>query len=1534
LSDLQPLEPLPAQWQLKSFAAKGAAKLQLDPEAGLVAELIVDAVGQQYRIVAAEKEIVTIDPPLTSELPAQTVVRKVTSFAPFDGASRNRQEHALYLGHAELLNIEAAVTIAVVGAQTLRTGVTWQYWGKVDPNDEAGWQSFTLAGVQQADALVLIKPKGAIDPRVIGGKSSRWIRGVTKHVPAGQQPFRPNELAIRVNAATCGQTVKCSDDTGESPAAEGMSNTTPLVLESTFFPLGREPRQFDAFYLGSVEAFSKTSADVQLCLEMADPTFATLSTVRGGGPSGNILAGVAADRALHLFELNATSGALEKFPHREALQPPLPGFNGQPEPGNAVALDSKPPWRLPMWIVASDLFVGTSAAANVWIWRERLNAPAISGWVSFGQVPATPSSAALIDGLVYLAGPGKLAALRDGVLSFRDLNGTQWIPVPTIDVANANAPVVLKSIVPILEETASHQLTSAGLGMVGVGSDKRIYEVAIDGHCTRLSPLGVDVDLRPVAVRRFTNPALVIALLQKTSNKIITFHSINGEAPLTLLAGENVLGFDAVISSSGELYFLATLAQGGVADLGSWTPPLQIANTQLFRAPIAANVGVPGGAPTALDHNVVIPGKNADVLVAGFDITQRLLLQADVEAGFVTPSSTPAFQQNDVVTLDIGPQGPFTRRRITQTATTKDGESFYPINQPFTPGSSGPIYGFHSTGPSLTGNLNHNNATLQLNTTDQQTVEGALLLSQNLIHRVTAINVITGNRFATLDPAPVANVANAHYWNSVPISGRLAPYMRPDAANNNWDAALLDHATLVFFGASPENQKGKAFAVGSGNRPTLIVLDDDWTAPPVPGLASPFVLDAAVGAWSRFLGDTSTNPELSWEYWNGKGWWKLGITFDETLNLKSSGALRFKVPDDINSSDWAGKTNYWIRARLVGGDYGREKVTVKSKDLGGGVSEQTVERSSADVRAPSVVKLHISYQLCDGVNPVFVLAQDSGSIRDQSDANRTRGAIVEAFVPLDVAMGRLAGSIASPKDAPECPPECDCQSASIAATPSPTLVASAQATGRALYIGLNAALSGAPVNVLLLVDKESPYEQFAPMKIEALVADRFVPLVVDDATRAMGESGLLSMSFSVEPTPRELFGMENLTWLRFTPGGSGPVDEWKPAIRGAYLNAVWAIAAETLTRELLGSSEGAPDMTFFLARPPLLSGTLELRVKEPLGDEERTALLEGDETRVLSAVDGLPGDWVLWERVTDPGDASAKARVYALDESNGEIRFGDGQHGRIPPIGRDSIVAFSYKRTELGKPGSDSVPANSITARTALNLVSPVESVEAVFAADQAAGGAPPESDERVLRFGTARMRHRSRAVTAHDFEDLALESSPDIVQARCFVRPGQVRLVVVMRGENPLPNAAQVRELSRLLLAAAPASLSVSDAFRITGPRIRRLRVVLELRVASLDYAGDVSRTVLQRVTALFDTAMGGANQEGWPMGETPAEDDIARALIDTRHLEGLGVVTLREVLPDGTERPWTGAMKRDELVMLDKDAVRLQFETVEVIA
>lgn len=1481
LSDLEPLEPLPTQWQLKSFAAAGAKTLQVDPETGLKADMVVEAGDEQYRVEKADGEIITINPPLTSELsPDTTVLRKVTTFAPFDGKTRSRQEHALYLGHAELLNIESKATIHIAGAQSLPGDLRWEYWGKIKDEDEPDWRELPPAKNQDSDALVLDKPAGAIEERDIDGRKSRWIRGVTKNLLATNQPFQPSSLGIRVNAVGC-NGVPCKDEKGPSPAAEGMANTTPLVLENTFFPLGREPRMFDAFYVGSVEAFSKKGASVQLCFDIADPSFSSLSRVRNALPI--FLAGVGADYKLHLLRFDAAGPKLEKLLDRDGLQPPLPQVGAQPTNTLPVALDAKPPWRVPMWNELFDFYVGVTAKADVWVWKEIAGDKNNTGWMPpLGPVPAaTATSTAPIDGLVFFEDTKKLAALREGVLSFRDFpGGAQWTKMPTKDANNNSVTVVLTSIAPVLFNNGVNLVASEGRGLVGVTSTGDLFHVdtANGGQCKKLLA-NVDPEIRPAAVFDGTE-LLTVAFDKGTPRQLVAVGQLSQTKFAPLEPQAIVRGpLDAVLQN-GEIHFLASVTAPDDAYFAMWAPFATPPDNHLFKVAIAPGIGEIGGAPTLLSQHVLIPGSRADVLVATFDISRRVAKTATVGSGVALPSSAPSLANGDVVAR-VG--GTPESHKVTSAGTLYEGETFYAIDSKFIVNTTGELFAFRMTVP-MQGQVTLPNK-LQLDANDQDAQLNSWLFAAGKLRQIT--NLTAG--IATVFPSFNNNVQNpVDYANARPTDGRTAAFMDLNpATDGNWDAALLKQTKLVFPSATPEEQEARAFTFDANNHPDLVVMAKEFSVDP---FGSPtFIADGTVGAWMRLLGDTSSNPELSWEYWNGTGWWSLRIKVDETLNLKISGGVRFEVPNDIASGDWAGRTNFWIRARLIGGDYGKEQVTVITTG-----QTQTIVRSSSG-RPPSVMRLRISYRLCKAVRPVFVLAQDSGSMRDQSEANRTGGAVVEAFVPLSVTLARLSGG----------------QSAS---------------TGRALFIGLNATPSGTPVNVLLLAASEERHEQFAPMMLEALVADRFVPMVAEDTTRALGESGLLSMSFTVAPTPRELFGMDDLTWLRLTPAGTGSAKDWKPSLRGAYLNAVWASAAETLTRELLGSSDGAPNLVVRVARPPVLAGSLELRVKEPLGEEERKALQEKEPNRVLSDVDGLPGDWVLWDRAIDPGDEPPSARVYALDESVGEIRFGDGQHGMIPPPGRDSIVAFAYRRTEIGGSEGNDVPGNAVTARTALNLVSPVEGVEAVFAADRAAGGAPPENGERVVRFGTARLRHRSRAITARDFEDLALESSPDIVQARCFAGPGHVRLVVVMRGEDPQPDAAEVRELKGLLLQSASSSLSASDALRITGPGVRRLRVALKLRVATLDVAGDVSRDVQKRISALFDTT-------SWALGAEPNDGEIALALLDIPALESLADVQLLEVTTDG-EVPWTVGVKRHELVMLDKDAVRLSFETVEVFA
>ena len=1564
LTSLAPLEPLPTQWQLKSFASDGATKLQLDPEQGLADDMLIQLGGLQYRVMKVNGNVVTVDPPLTSDQTEQSVVTKVTAFMPFDGAARNRQEHTLYIGHKDLFNIEAAATIEILGAEW-PADVTWEFWSKGDPLFEDGWQPLEVADPEEqaiADGLVLRKPKGPMEMRALekGGSESRWIRASAKTAEPGEL-LLVDTFGIRINCRH-GASAPPNADPAAAPPAEAMANTTPLVLDTVSFPFGKEPRQFDAFYLGSKEVFSKKGADVTLTFEMADTTFTELTAVPLGEFAGKVLAGVARDGALHLLQVNELTGAIKKFRDREPLRPNPPGVNAE---ATGVRLDAQPQGRVPIWHEATDLnsfFVATTAGSTVWVWHEDFAQPTKSDWIELKGVPegaATPD--AKISDVVYFGDASeKLVALRGNQLSVRDWpNGDQWKPVATKTGGNS---IALTAIVPVLSGAA---LTTKELdGMVGVSVGKDLLSVSSSGACTPLGPASnVVAAIRPVAVKHGTQ--LIVAFVQAAPRKLVTLYESDGAKEVTLAAPDNEVRGLGVTVSGTSLYFLAAARTSSGGYLASWVADGNaLTPIEPFRGDVSAVAGTPVGAPVTVGKKIVIPGDGAALLTADFDLTSRIGLIAGVGQGIVTPASAPTLQPNDVVTLESGPLPPFERRLVTEAGTRSQGEVLYPLDQRFGDDTVGALYAFRAADPAFTGSAQADDHTLKLHHDDHVTLEGSLVDIAGVVHRVTHVAPTFPGRQATLDPGHGVT-ETVPYRVAIPLSGRAAPFMRLDGTNNNWQASVLDRATLMLPpGANPRTQRARAFSSDSSGRPLLVAMNHPWVVAPLS--ATPLVLDAAVGSWARALGDTSTNPELSWEYWNGTGWWRLGVTLDETLRLKTSGNLEFTVPQDLASTDWSGRTNYWIRARLIGGDYGREKVSVAtSPPDDDGVTHQTVERSTKDIHAPSVMKLSISYEIREPVLPDFVMTRDSGSLRDQSDANRTSGATVEAFVPLASQLARLSGPATADVPADACRPECRCTGAiatdddTVAPISSPsaparesgtsTAAAEAAATSgaaasRALYLGFDAPLLGEPINVLLLVE-ERRHDEFAPMTVEALIGDRFVPVVVNDATRALGESGVLSMAFPIKPTPRELFG-QTLSWLRLTPAAGPSSENWKPRVLGAYFNGVWASAAETLTRERLGSSQGEPNLTLFLARPPVLRNTLELRVREPLGEEERKALNDKSAGQVLSAVENLPGDWVLWKRVIDPADEEPTARVYALDEATGEIRFGDGRHGRIPPVGSDSIVAFTYRRSDAGVPESMAtsesaarapviaVPGNTITARTSLNLVSPIEGVEAVFAADQGAGGAPPEDVDRVLRNGVAGLRHRGRALTARDVEDLVRQSSPDIAQARCFARSGFAQLIVVMRGVNPLPSAAQVREFHRMLVAEAPPALTARHALRIDGPALRRLRVDLKLCVASLEVAGAVARETRKRISALFDAATGGVDKEGWALGENPSGSDVAVAVANVAHLEGIATVDLREIAPDGSDQPWPQTLKRNELARLETDGVRIEFETIETLA
>jgi hypothetical protein len=170
--------------------------------------------------------------------------------------------------------------------------------------------------------------------------------------------------------------------------------------------------------------------------------------------------------------------------------------------------------------------------------------------------------------------------------------------------------------------------------------------------------------------------------------------------------------------------------------------------------------------------------------------------------------------------------------------------------------------------------------------------------------------------------------------------------------------------------------------------------------------------------------------------------------------------------------------------------------------------------------------------------------------------------------------------------------------------------------------------------------------------------------------------------------------------------------------------------------EIVGSSDGSLSQRFKLARRPLIDGTLELRVDEGAGPR-------------------------LWERRDSLLTSVADDPHYqiARDENDDAwVEFGDGRHGRPPGRGRNNITA-EY-RTGGGARGN--VPARSISK----SVVS-LDGLEEVFNAEQASGGQDAETVAEAAARAPRLFRTMGRAVTAGDYEALALQFGAGKARAR-----------------------------------------------------------------------------------------------------------------------------------------------------------------------
>lgn len=332
---------------------------------------------------------------------------------------------------------------------------------------------------------------------------------------------------------------------------------------------------------------------------------------------------------------------------------------------------------------------------------------------------------------------------------------------------------------------------------------------------------------------------------------------------------------------------------------------------------------------------------------------------------------------------------------------------------------------------------------------------------------------------------------------------------------------------------------------------------------------------------------------------------------------------------------------------------------------------------------------------------------------------------------------------------------------------------------------------------------------------------------------------------------------------------------------------------------IVGSGTGQPDQSLTLPHTDIDENSIEIGVEELR-------------------------QFVVWQRVNHLAGSGPDDRVYTLDPSSGEIRFGDGIRG-MRPAANARIRAASYR---FGGGSSGNLPSASITT------VDAAPGKLKVRHEWPTRGGVDRESVAAAERRIPAFLSHRDRAVTGDDFAQLALDNPlRPVARANAIpgffpgtslsaVRrniPGVISLFVLppvtpALGQAPHPSVGMIRDIYEYLSART----LLGTELYILSPQYQPVAIALSLEVVDPATEQQTLRAVEEALLHyLWPLPPHGLRGAGWPLGRSV---EINELRTQAGRVDGVEAVNgLRLFYQDLTSLQWRELTTSQALPLTD---------------
>ena len=329
------------------------------------------------------------------------------------------------------------------------------------------------------------------------------------------------------------------------------------------------------------------------------------------------------------------------------------------------------------------------------------------------------------------------------------------------------------------------------------------------------------------------------------------------------------------------------------------------------------------------------------------------------------------------------------------------------------------------------------------------------------------------------------------------------------------------------------------------------------------------------------------------------------------------------------------------------------------------------------------------------------------------------------------------------------------------------------------------------------------------------------------------------------------------------------------------------------------------------------TGTGTLQLLAPPGPAVDALVPAPRDARPVVTVHGVESDGTYpWTVLPDLLGSSGDERAFVVEaEADGTafLRFGDGEYAAAPQAGTRFSVEGRIGNGRQGNIGRETLAHIVVAGQEILSVSNPLA----------ASGGTDPETSDEIRRDAPATLAVQERAVTASDYEAMALRTRSVARAAATFRWTGSWHTVFVTAdraGGGPVDAPFETRlrgDLERYRMAG-------SD-LEVDAPRFVPLEIALHVCVAPGHRRADVTaaaRDVLSN-RVLADGTLGLFHPDRYTFGQSVQLSDLLVALHAITGVESVDTTKFQRQHEPGTTGLDDGLlpMGRLEVARLDND-------------